>query len=388
MKKSVTTLMLFACSLLFSLPLQANHITGGHWHYECLGGNDYLFTLTLFRDCSGNGANFDSDPNAPFAGTVSVFLNDDPNEYENIILPAPIVENINANDVCDGIPACLQKGTYTFVHSLPSNSQETVHFVYQRCCLAKAFANIDSPGDQGMTLEIEVTPEARAVCNNSPVCSGAFTCSPPNQFFLFPGNVSDVDGDELSFEFCTPLRGAGTDAGSFESPFGVAPNPDTPPPHDSTVFLEPIYTAETPFGEDADITLDPSTGVLSGQLPFTSRFMYSVCIDETRGGVLLSRTRCTSEHWSFFPVPTSEKAEPIPLSISPNPGSDEIRVELPSHHLTYDVEIRAIDGRSVLSFSKINSGIFYAKVEELNSGMYTIRATRGDDLFLEKWMKR
>jgi len=103
---------------------------------------------------------------------------------------------------------------------------------------------------------------------------------------------------------------------------------------------------------------------------------------------LLSRTRCTTEHWSFFPLSIFENVEASPLHLFPNPAGDYLNIELPDHHLTYDIEIMSVDGRRLLSFPKINSGTFYAKTKDLHSGMYTIRATRGEDLFLGKWMKR
>ena len=34
----------------------ASHLVGGTMTYECLGGDNYEITLTLYRDCNGSGA--------------------------------------------------------------------------------------------------------------------------------------------------------------------------------------------------------------------------------------------------------------------------------------------------------------------------------------------
>jgi hypothetical protein len=40
-----TKVILFALCFLFLAPAQARHIIGGSMTYECLGNNDYQFTL-------------------------------------------------------------------------------------------------------------------------------------------------------------------------------------------------------------------------------------------------------------------------------------------------------------------------------------------------------
>ena len=40
--------------ILFSQEVMATHVPGGNITYECLGGNNYIITLTVFEDCSGS----------------------------------------------------------------------------------------------------------------------------------------------------------------------------------------------------------------------------------------------------------------------------------------------------------------------------------------------
>jgi len=57
MKKLI--LFLFLSIAVFQV--QARHIIGGVMTYTCLGGGDYEFILTLYRDCNcTNCADFDS----------------------------------------------------------------------------------------------------------------------------------------------------------------------------------------------------------------------------------------------------------------------------------------------------------------------------------------
>ena len=56
-------ILAFIGLLLGLLPtnLFAFHIVGGEITYECLGDNQYLVTLTVYRDCHSTGALYD-DP--------------------------------------------------------------------------------------------------------------------------------------------------------------------------------------------------------------------------------------------------------------------------------------------------------------------------------------
>jgi hypothetical protein len=45
--------VLLGLFLLFSLQSAANHILGGNISYECLGGDQYQITLTIYKDCFG-----------------------------------------------------------------------------------------------------------------------------------------------------------------------------------------------------------------------------------------------------------------------------------------------------------------------------------------------
>ncbi|MEL6866088.1 MAG: PKD domain-containing protein [Bacteroidota bacterium] len=289
------------CLLTFSWSLQAFHIIGGDIFYVCLGPDPanpmnmrYRFTIKMYRDCQGGGQDFDSLPGTE-PGTVSVFLGDDPMPYINtIVLPEPTVTAIppDAANPCVIIPpnVCVQEGIYVFEQSLPI-STESYHMTYQRCCRNSTINNIMIPDEIGTTYTIELTPIAQQECNSSP----AFNEFPPivicaNQLLSFDHSATDPDGDQLVYEFCSPLLGGGLFGNPYEFD-GIFPNPDAPPPYNTVNFVLPTYSPLSPLGANPPMNLDPVTGLLTGTPPLQGQFVVGICVKEFRNGVLLSEVR-------------------------------------------------------------------------------------------------
>lgn len=51
--KKLTFILILLISLVSSLKVQASHILGGEVSFECVGGGNYVFTVIVYRDCSG-----------------------------------------------------------------------------------------------------------------------------------------------------------------------------------------------------------------------------------------------------------------------------------------------------------------------------------------------
>jgi gliding motility-associated-like protein len=284
--------------LLFGLNLQARHIIGGVMTYECLGGNNYRFTLKMYRDCYCTMcADFDpvayiavyrcgSDVNCGSLGQFNYFqrinvpLSGPPRDIEEPDYPCLIPPDI-----------CVEEGLYVFNLNLPQ-SEESYHISYQRCCRNITINNIVNPENSGATFTVEITPEAQQLCNSSPV----FNDFPPTVIcagapLVFDHSATDPDGDQLVYELCSPLLGGGPllDAGNYETCFGANPNPACPPPYNPVTFTAPTYTALQPMGGDPVISIDPFTGVITGVPTVLGQFVVGVCVSEYRNGVLLSR---------------------------------------------------------------------------------------------------
>ncbi|NBC09602.1 MAG: hypothetical protein GVY26_20610, partial [Bacteroidetes bacterium] len=226
--------------LLFALALnqlQARHIIGGVMTYECLGNDEYEFTLKVYRDCNCTEcAEFD-DP-----AYIAVYNCDDCEEESQsnpfISLDAFVqdIQLVAPPDYpCLEEPdVCVQEATYRFQFTLPA-SNESYHIAYQRCCRNQTVTNLLQPGNQGSTFSVEITPEAQDVCNNSPV----FDEFPPtvvcaNEPLVFDHSATDADGDQLVYSLCASQDGGENNLGTglYETCIGARPNPACPPPYE------------------------------------------------------------------------------------------------------------------------------------------------------------
>ncbi len=191
---------------------------------------------------------------------------------------SPNIEGLCLETVPD---VCVEKALgYRKNITLPP-SDSGYRLVYQRCCRNNTINNITQPGDTGSTYEVVIPPSGVAICNNSPV----FDNFPPIVICAgfpleFDNSATDLDGDSLVYELCTPYRGA---------------NPQDPQP---IVASKPPYqpiTWEEGFGEDDQIggnmfplNIDPVSGKLTGFPDMVGQFVVGICVKEFRNNQLLS----------------------------------------------------------------------------------------------------
>ena len=287
----------------FLLPTSfARHIVGGEITYECLGGGHYNFTMRIYRDnnCT-NCAGFDDMANvAIYRGSGG--------RYELVTTIYPTIDMIK--DVAIPDYPCLippdvktQEGIYNFSTkdqsglTLP-NIDESYFIVYQRCCRNETISNINRPDNSGATFSVEITPAAQKVCNNSPT----YRFFPPtvicaNEPLNFDHSAIDKDGDQLVYEFCSPILGGGI-AGGPDDPTGdpascggIRPNPSCPPPFFGVSYKIPTYTPTEPLAGDPIVSISPTKGTITGIPKTIGQFVVGVCVSEYRNGVLLSQVR-------------------------------------------------------------------------------------------------
>lgn len=281
-------------AILTPLALEARHIIGGEITYECLGpgpGNSrqYRFKMKVYRDCLGNGAEFDNPAQfAIYRGTYSNNSFVQSFEVGNPVITALIPDTPNC---VQQIPfVCVQQAIYTFNVTLPLSTQ-SYFMVYQRCCRNETISNLISPGDVGATYMVEITGDAQQLCNNSPV----FTNFPPiiicKSFPLsFDHSATDADGDQVVYSFCSPWDGGGniTVGSAFTSCEGAVPTPPCAPPFDNVPFAVPNYTPGNPMGGNPMVNINSLTGLITGTPVLLGQFVVGICVQEFRNGVLLS----------------------------------------------------------------------------------------------------
>ena len=281
-------------ALFIPLAVEARHIIGGEITYECLGpttGNSrqYRFKMKVYRDCGGNGAEFDDPAQiAIYRGTYSNNV-----MFSEFGTGSPVsIRLIPDTPRCvQAVPfVCVEQAIYTFNATLPV-STESYFIVYQRCCRNEGISNIINPGDVGATYMVEITPDAQQLCNDSPV----FNNFPPiiickNFPLTFDHSATDPDGDQLVYSFCSPFDGGGniTVGQALYSCAGAVPTPPCAPPFDNVPFAVPTYTPGNPMGGNPQVNINSLTGLITGTPNLLGQFVVGICVQEFRNGVLLS----------------------------------------------------------------------------------------------------
>lgn len=275
-----------------STPSYADHITGGKIFYTYVGqaGGNYQYhvTLWLFRDHFSAGAQLDAS--AAFGifdkGTGVLVWNQSVPRTDtfhlHLISPSPCITN--PPDVW------YEVGRYEFDVSLPASPTGYV-IAYQRCCRIAGINNLVIPSNGvGATYTAEIpgnTELANGPINNSANFIGAdtvITCAnnPINYSFA----AVDPDGDQLSYSFCNAFTGGGQGAGTCGT--CNSPNPPLAPPYIVVPYQIP-FSGSQPLGPG--VTINPFTGLITGIAPAAGIYIVTVCVTETRNGVIIATQR-------------------------------------------------------------------------------------------------
>ena len=302
--KIYKVVLLLFLSILCATDSQAAHIIGGEITYTCLGGANYRFTLKLYRDCEGGGAPFDSQDEAYFWGTVTVYKGKSKTPFIDIIqLPAPVINDISIDDNSPCLDVveeyCMQEGVYQFEVELEPSDQ-AYHITYQRCCRNLTAANVLDPENTGATFTVTLTPEAQGVRGNCRNSSPTFNNNPDilicgQESYELDLSATDDDNDQLVYSLCAPLVGGGPEGsgGVGGDPFqldGIAPNPDAPPPYDAVPLVRG-FSVDQPLGNRSQIEINSATGLIKLNAKRQGHYIIGVCVEEYRDGKLLSTVR-------------------------------------------------------------------------------------------------
>jgi gliding motility-associated-like protein len=287
MKRFLLILTLF----LFTTPLFAEHITGGEMYYTYRGLDDqgrhvYRITLKLYRDCFSAGAQLDA------SAAIAVFnKSNNAMVWNGSVQMTGSVQRLELNTpgpcITNAPPVCYQVGYYeTDVPLAPSAAGYTV--AYQRCCRINGINNLVGSGNTGATYTADIpgtSPRADGPVNNSAKFTGIDTVIVCGGYpFTYSFAASDPDlGDQLRYSFCRAYLG-----GSSGNQAASTPNPPAPPPYVSVPYNSG-YSANSPLG--AGVTINPTTGLISGVSPPQGIYVVTVCVEEIRQGVVIATQR-------------------------------------------------------------------------------------------------
>ena len=263
--------------LILAFSSRADHIIGGDIYYDDLGGGNYKFYITIYRDCNAEGAWFD-DPLK-----LAVYNNNTLIQNVDVFFPGYITLPIDFNNPCATAPTdvCVQRAIYEKTLNLPPIAGGyTVS--YQRCCRGPNVMNIVNPDDTGLTLTTHVPGTETGIVSNS---SPRFSFYPPTllcvgEELVFDHSAVDPDGDLLVYSLVSPYTGA--------SSFDPAPNQAPPPPYFPVQWIGG-FNANAPLGPGSVSSID-NNGLFTVNPSIIGLMVVGVRVQEFRDGQLIGET--------------------------------------------------------------------------------------------------
>lgn len=294
---------LILATMVSSTTLKASHIIGGEINYEFVGfkggrvGSDtllYRVVLVLVRDCNG-GAAFDRTV------PIAIYLGNNTRPLRNLRISGPKITKVppDQSNPCLIVPPgfCEEEAVYSDTLELV-RSDQAYTLTYQVCCRNAAIGNIpNSAGTLGITLTVQISPQAQSNLSSSP----RFTAVPRSELCVGISSaiqlqVADKDGDRLTYHLCAPLLGGGPLGGGqndmhlTSTPQGIKPDPATPGPYEELPFL-PTFSFNRPLGNAGTLSIDSTTGILRTLPRALGQYTMGICIKEYRNGVLIGMIR-------------------------------------------------------------------------------------------------
>jgi gliding motility-associated-like protein len=300
LKNTILTLLL---SILLPIMASGSHIVGSDLSYRFVSRtgnmNTFAFTLKLYRDCYSGS----SGAQLPTSIGVSTFIGANSswkvyrlNNANTVTVPiSGGITRVNPPVYpCLTPPTdvCVDQGLYEWQETLQDTSLNYV-ITYQVCCRNYTISNIISTSASmtGSTSSIAISPEAQHSGNSSPI----FNTFPPtvicqNEPLHTFNSATDVDGDQLVYEFCSPLdsRGTNVTTGAPCSYTAGGTAVACAPPYTNVQFVPP-YSPTSPMGGSPVIRIDRNTGEITGTPTVSGQFVVGVCVKEYRNGVQIGQ---------------------------------------------------------------------------------------------------
>jgi gliding motility-associated-like protein len=268
----------------FCMQGYANHTKGGYMYYQYLGPGStpnklkYAITLSFYTNCSLTNNQFNPTINISIygAGSNQLVSNDavtfqDSADIRNCVLQScyPCIFPIPS--------ICYKITTYQLIKELDRSSSGYV-VSYQRCCRIAGINNVQPPSSnigETWTVTIPGTAVATGAERNSSANFAqndtAIICEGGN--FIFDFKATDIDNDSLVYEFCDAYAGGGSG--------NASPNPAAAPPYFSIPYAGG-FSGNSPMG--SGVTINRTTGRVSGIAPSSGVYVLTVCVSEYRRG--------------------------------------------------------------------------------------------------------
>lgn len=264
----------------WALSTRATHIVGGEFQMDHIQGNRYEITLKLiFDQINGNANALDSRI------TVGIF-----ERFTNRFM-GDFTLNLtwNSSPLPPSRPECgtgitVQNTAYFYRNTVVLSAQNYTYpggyyMVWQRCCRNSIINNIRNPGATGMVFYLEFPPLGGLNypgLNSSPVLKAPTTdyaCVGRN--FTLDFSASDQDGDSLTYEMATPLKGQ-------TIPQQAIIFTPIPAPYPPVVWM-PNFNALNAIWGNPSLSIDRN-GILTMNPYYTGLYVLSIICREFRNG--------------------------------------------------------------------------------------------------------
>lgn len=248
--------------VLTSFISHASHVAGADITWECLGGNQFEITLSVYTDCDGippstisESITIENTCGLPVQNLtlnyVTPTVGTTPDGGINIAQLCP-ADSLNSTCFGGTLPG-MQMTQYTAIVTLP-NACNYYTVSWDICCRNAAITNLQNPGTASTYVEANIYT-GNDPCDNSPI----FTSQPipyvcVNQPVSYNYGAVDPDGDSLVYSLI--------------------------PAREDFITLIPYQAGYTSASPIPGITIDPNTGALSFTPTLTGNFVIVVLIQE------------------------------------------------------------------------------------------------------------
>ena len=265
-------LLLIITFLVSTTTLIASSFTGGDLSYEKVGSSSYKVQLKLYRDCTTGSLPFETSVKIKVRKGLGVITGLD------FDMPLMTVNQISqAIDSCS-FGTCLEEAIYISTVTL-SFEPEGYHLFYVSCCRDGGIDNITNPSNAGEVINTFIPSPINWGTNSSPSWSNSpevIVCQGQN--FNFDHSATDNDGDSLAYSLYTP----------YSDTIPTFNNSLTPP---NNIQFSPVswgtgFSMNNPFNNSGTpLTINATTGILSGIGENLGQFIVGIKCEEYRGGV-------------------------------------------------------------------------------------------------------
>ena len=291
-KEIINILTISTIIVLTSFSVRASHLMGAEITWDCLGNGDYIFELTVYRDCNG----FDVSTNTQ---TLEVWGHPSVSSID-----VDFIERIDLSPFCTpaGGETMLDCGTGTGSGTGPGAIEKVIYrsapitlsgvpsqngwiFTYKDFSRNGDLTNIQNPLTYGLSVAAKMFPTQNAVngeCNDrSPVfLQDPYFISCTGQEYQYNPHAVDFDLDSLVFRWGEPMN-------DFTGAYDPPNNPE-PVPFEAGFS----YTNPTPDNSFDPANQNANVDTENGEITFVSNtlgnFAIKVIVDAYRNGDLIA----------------------------------------------------------------------------------------------------